>query len=141
MVKREVFEEVGRFTEDYFMYAEDIDLCYKINQTERKVHFVDGAEVLHHGGGSSSVQANSFQNVLTRESVFRFIFKTRGRLSALAYRIAMLLTAGSRLLLLLPALPPAALAGRSGRLWNIFCKWKSILRWSLGLEKWARELR
>jgi len=141
MVKRDVFEQVGLFTEDYFMYAEDIDLCYKINQTGRKVHFVDGAEVLHHGGGSSSAQASSFQNVLVRESVFKFISRTRGSVSGLTYRIAMLLIAFSRLALLMVALPPAALAGRAGRLRNTFCKWKSILRWSLGLEKWARELR
>ena len=32
MLKREVFEEVGLFSEDYFMYAEDIDLSYKIRK-------------------------------------------------------------------------------------------------------------
>ena len=30
MVRREVFENIGMFSTDYFMYTEDIDLCYKI---------------------------------------------------------------------------------------------------------------
>ncbi|HEY5814601.1 MAG TPA: glycosyltransferase family 2 protein, partial [Terrimicrobiaceae bacterium] len=30
MVKRKEFERVGGFTEEYFMYGEDLDLCFKI---------------------------------------------------------------------------------------------------------------
>ena len=33
LVKRSLFEEVGLFSEDYFMYAEDLDLCYKITKS------------------------------------------------------------------------------------------------------------
>jgi GT2 family glycosyltransferase len=32
LLRREVFERVGMFSEDYFMYAEDIDLNYKVRR-------------------------------------------------------------------------------------------------------------
>src|SRR2546422_8923566 len=32
MIRRDVFETVGLFSEDYFMYAEDVDLCFKIHK-------------------------------------------------------------------------------------------------------------
>lgn len=142
MVRRSVFEQVGQFTDDYFMYAEDIDLCYKINQTDQKVYFVNGATVLHHGGGSSrNGQANSFQNVLMRESVFKFIGKSKGPAAALRYRAAMMSVAVSRLLPLLLVLPWLGKTERKESLSEVYGKWKSVFRWSVGLETWARELR
>src|ERR1700730_8165906 len=32
MMRRDVFEKVGMFSEEYFMYAEDVDLCWKITR-------------------------------------------------------------------------------------------------------------
>lgn len=142
MVRRDVFEQVGLFTEDYFMYAEDIDLCYKINQTGRGVFFIDDAEVLHHGGGSSrNHEANCFQDVMTRESVYKFVIRTKGRCAAIAYRIAMLFSSCFRLLLLTALLPCSGWLGRKQHLYQAIYKWKNIFRWSVGLEKWARELK
>ena len=38
-IPRRVFDEVGGFDEDYFMYGEDIDLCYKIKRAGHKVYY------------------------------------------------------------------------------------------------------
>ena len=142
MVKRHVFEAVGLFSEDYFMYAEDIDLCYKINQTSHQVYFVGKAEVVHFGGGSSrSGQSSFFQDVLMRESVFKFIAKTRGRVCASGYRAAMAIAAITRFGILGVALPLFMFKSQRQRAVATFRKWKSVLRWSVGLERWARELR
>lgn len=142
MVKREVFEEVGLFSEDYFMYVEDVDLCYKINQTDRKVYFLDVASVIHYGGTSThNGQTSAFQDVLMRESVFKFMEKTKGKAAASVYCTIMSVAAFGRLLLLVICLPWAVWIGKSQRLYGAFSKWKNILRWSIGLEKWARELR
>ncbi len=32
LIRRTVFEQVGLFTENFFMYAEDVDLCYKVHR-------------------------------------------------------------------------------------------------------------
>ena len=54
MVRREVFESIGMFSTAYFMYAEDVDICAKIRFSRRRVCYCDAAEVVHHGGVSST---------------------------------------------------------------------------------------
>jgi len=60
MLKRETFERVGAFNEDYFMYSEDIDLCYKVQRAGYKNYYVPEAEVIHFGGNSSKQAPSNF---------------------------------------------------------------------------------
>ncbi|MCJ7665869.1 MAG: hypothetical protein MUO59_03950, partial [Actinobacteria bacterium] len=46
-------EETGPLDEKYFMYVEDIDICYRMWQKGWEVHYMPYSEVLHHIGGSS----------------------------------------------------------------------------------------
>lgn len=64
LTRKSVLEKVGLFDEDYFMYAEDIDLCYRIKQAGFKVMYVPTVEILHHKGVSSGLKKHS-QNVTT----------------------------------------------------------------------------
>ncbi len=52
-MKRRVYEEVGGFDEDYFMYGEDIDLCFKIKQAGHKVYYVPNTSIIHFKGEST----------------------------------------------------------------------------------------
>ncbi len=54
LLKRDVFERAGMFTEDYFMYAEDLDLCFKVKALGLRNYFVGQARVIHHGSQSSN---------------------------------------------------------------------------------------
>ena len=56
MVKRAVFEQAGRFSEEYFMYVEDLDLSYEITRAGHKIHYLNGVTVTHDGGKSSGKQ-------------------------------------------------------------------------------------
>jgi len=137
MVKRSVFEAVGGFTEKYFMYSEDLDLCFKIRRAGYRAYYQPEAEVVHHGGTSTSQAKSNFSNVMMRESVYRFLRLNQGALSAALYRAGM---TGTAILRLLCALPASVFAGRRivrhGA--GSFRKWRAILRWSLGLEPWTR---
>jgi len=53
-VRRELFEHVGGFDEDYFMYFEDVELCHAILSAGSKIYFVPEARVYHLGGQSTS---------------------------------------------------------------------------------------
>lgn len=53
LMKRKVYEEVGGFDEDYFMYGEDIDLSYKITQAGYVNHYFGSNMVLHYKGEST----------------------------------------------------------------------------------------
>ena len=39
LIKRSVYEEVKGFDEDYFMYGEDLDLCFRIKKAGYKVYY------------------------------------------------------------------------------------------------------
>ncbi|MEE8578204.1 MAG: glycosyltransferase family 2 protein, partial [candidate division Zixibacteria bacterium] len=53
LVKRSLFEEVGRFDQRFFLYMEDTDLSLRINQSGRVNLFVPSVTVLHHWGEGS----------------------------------------------------------------------------------------
>jgi GT2 family glycosyltransferase len=61
LVRGEVLNQVGLLDEQYFMYAEDLDLCYRIKQQGWQVWYNADVTVLHYKGQSSrqrSAQAN-----------------------------------------------------------------------------------
>ena len=53
MVKREVYEKIGGFDEDFFMYGEDLDLCYRIQKAGYKVFYMHETQVIHYKGEST----------------------------------------------------------------------------------------
>ena len=52
MMPKEVFQKVGGFDEDYFMYGEDLDLCYRIKEAGCRVVYFAGASMTHLRGQS-----------------------------------------------------------------------------------------
>jgi len=50
MVRRTRFEDAGGFDEDYFLFGEDIDLCWKLRQNGGEVWYVPSATVTHAKG-------------------------------------------------------------------------------------------
>ena len=136
MIKRSVFKCVSGFDERYFMYSEDLDLCYRVRQAGFDCLYVPDAQIVHHGGGSSHSARSMFSNVMTRESVFRFLKFHRGRSIAWGYRAAMGISSLIRLPLIAVLNGGKKLAGKK-TLKGSFRKWIAILRWSVGLESWA----
>jgi N-acetylglucosaminyl-diphospho-decaprenol L-rhamnosyltransferase len=132
MIERARFERVGGFSTDYFMYAEDIDLCYKLRQAGLRNYYFSGAHIIHHGGGSSR-QSSAFANAMLRESAWRYFRKYHGKLAAGSYRLSVLAVAGSRLALLSLGAPFLVLSGRRGFWSNGWLKWLSILSWAIGV--------
>ncbi len=52
-IPRKVFQEVGGFDEDYFMYGEDLDLCYKIKEAGYRVYYNPSTSIIHFKGQST----------------------------------------------------------------------------------------
>lgn len=52
-VRGRALEEIGLFDERFFMYGEDIDLCYRIKQAGWKIFYDPTVTVLHYKGASS----------------------------------------------------------------------------------------
>lgn len=141
MVRREVFQRVGMYNNAYFMYAEDIDLCWKTSHSGLKNYYVADAVVTHYGGKSSSAAIESGRSaVIMRESWRRFFDQHRSRTYARVYRTAVAAQAAIRVMLIYSATLVAGMLGRHGTLDMIKRKWMSILRWALGMEPWAEQI-
>jgi N-acetylglucosaminyl-diphospho-decaprenol L-rhamnosyltransferase len=56
-VRRAAFNAVGGFDESFFLYSEEVDLCYRFAAAGWEVHFTPYAEVVHVGGASAEQQA------------------------------------------------------------------------------------
>ena len=53
IVRREVYECIGGFDEDFFMYGEDIDWCHRIKLNGWQVHYAPVTKIVHFKGEST----------------------------------------------------------------------------------------
>ena len=55
IIRREVFETIGLLDENYFMYFEEVDFCFKANKAGWPCWYVPDSRVIHLVGQSSGV--------------------------------------------------------------------------------------
>jgi GT2 family glycosyltransferase len=53
IMRREVYKKVGGFDEQFFMYGEDLDICYRIQKAGFKVFYVHTTQIIHYKGEST----------------------------------------------------------------------------------------
>ena len=137
LAKREILDRIGGFTTDYFMYAEDMDLCIKVNKTGAKIYYVPEAVVVHHGGGSSSSHSESnFSSVMQRESLAKFFELHRGRGYALLYRTSTAIISVMRMTVIVLSSPVTIWKDGYLPFYKRANKWSSILRWAFDVSRW-----
>lgn len=77
LLRRELVDRIGVLDEDYFMYAEETDFCWRAQRAGYEVHYAPVGEIVHLGGGSSRLARR--RNFLEfRRSILRFFAKHRG---------------------------------------------------------------
>ncbi|MBN1920541.1 MAG: glycosyltransferase family 2 protein [Anaerolineae bacterium] len=69
VLRREALDQVGLLDEQYFMYSEEMDLCYRLSQAGWKLVWVPEARVIHHGEASSKQMAERMYIELYRSKV------------------------------------------------------------------------
>lgn len=74
MLRREAVQDVGGFDPEFFMYNEEVDLCYRLRRAGWSVDFYPGAEFIHVGRGSSDAIADQMYREQLR-SHLRFLAK------------------------------------------------------------------
>ena len=138
LLSTELFRQVDGFSSDYFMYAEDIDLCYKVQALGLRNYYVPTCRLVHHGGGSTQKAASAFSSVMMREAISRFLVKFQGRAYGFVYRWLITLSAVARIAALCASLPVAVI-GRRPHSRQSLRKWVAILKWGVGREPWVRQ--
>jgi GT2 family glycosyltransferase/lipopolysaccharide/colanic/teichoic acid biosynthesis glycosyltransferase len=51
-IRRSLIADVGELDEQFFMYGEDLDLCYRIKKAGWKIYYVHSTKVIHYKGES-----------------------------------------------------------------------------------------
>jgi len=77
LVQREAMEQVGCMDEDYFLYFEETDLCYRVAKAGWKTVFWPGAKIVHVHGGRQSSQKDSIQMFAQFHKSLLIFFKKR----------------------------------------------------------------
>ena len=83
MIKKKVFNELMGFDENYFMYIEDMDLCYRAHKKGYGVHFLPYGSIIHQGQGSSS-RAFAIEHIFKGLTIF-YNKNKKGELSYLRF--------------------------------------------------------
>jgi len=53
MIRKEALDKVGLLDETFFMYGEDLDICYRVKQAGWKIYYVPDTEIIHFKGEST----------------------------------------------------------------------------------------
>jgi N-acetylglucosaminyl-diphospho-decaprenol L-rhamnosyltransferase len=110
LVRREAIDQVGPLDEDFFLFSEETDWCYRFRQAGWKVLFFPGAEFVHVGGASHG--GRMFTENLRGH--LRFLAKHRGTVEAERAR---------RLLLAALRIRGALFPGERGRMYRDAAAW------------------
>ncbi|HUF00949.1 MAG TPA: glycosyltransferase family 2 protein [Gaiellaceae bacterium] len=100
LVRRAAIDEVGLLDEDFFLFSEETDWCYRFRDAGWEVVFFPGAECVHVGGASHG--GRLYREILRGHLLF--LWKHRGprkaerarRLLLVALRLRSLLLRGER---------------------------------------------
>jgi N-acetylglucosaminyl-diphospho-decaprenol L-rhamnosyltransferase len=134
MVKREVFQQVGGFTESYFIYVEDLDLCHKITQAGHSILYLGACEIVHHGGKSSAQQLSHFVYLQQKEALSHFFRITKGPWYSDCYRAVIAAAALVRIVIVVLSFPLGTLVLRGSSRGQLIGKWFAVFRWAIGFN-------
>jgi len=103
LLRREAITEIGLLNEDFFMYAEDAEFCYRLKQHGWKVAYTPNACIIHYGAQSSKKVWQKMAIEYYKSNTLFFKIH-RGLSYAAAFRLAVLFGASIGLLFCLPGL-------------------------------------
>lgn len=97
-VRKHILDQIGFLDGDYFIYSEEVDLCFRIQRAGWRLYWVPASRVVHYGGQSTRQVAEKMflQLYLGKLKYFR---KHYGRLAGVAYKWILLLASLMRLML------------------------------------------
>lgn len=83
LIRREVVEQIGLLDEQYFLYGEELDWCFRARQSGWTIHALPQIEMVHYLGQSSS-QMSDFSLAHLIETRLRYYRKHHGLATAVA---------------------------------------------------------
>lgn len=99
LARKAAIDQVGPMAEEYFMYSEDTDWCWRFHRAGWKVVYTPDPVIVHLGGCSSS-QAATDMHLMERRSLLMFLEKKSGKLVRWVANMMFCTATLSRVLLL-----------------------------------------
>ena len=96
ILRKTALDQVGYLDEDYFIYTEEVDLCYRLRCAGWRLHWIPDAEVIHYGEQSTKQLAPEMFLHLYKSKI-TFFRKNYGYLSMGAYKLILTGAAIARL--------------------------------------------
>jgi GT2 family glycosyltransferase len=94
LIRADLLNELEGLDPSFFMYGEDLDLCWRVRKRGARIRYVPSAEILHISM-QSSTQAPRRMLVHMHESMYRFFRKNRGAWAAFVYRMTFAAVSGA----------------------------------------------
>jgi len=88
ILKRAAIDEVGILDETYFMYSEEVDLCYRLKKAGWDLYWVPQSVILHYGGQSTK-QISEEMFLQLYKSKLLFFKKHYGAFATELYKIVL----------------------------------------------------
>jgi N-acetylglucosaminyl-diphospho-decaprenol L-rhamnosyltransferase len=120
MARREAVGQVGGLDEHIFMYAEDVDWCYRFHQAGWEVWYLPQTPIIHYGGQSSKKRPGQMEAQLYHSRVY-FFRKHYGEAAALGLKTLIYATTLPKMLV--HGLLRYVTGGRRGR---IVTSWQDL---------------
>jgi len=98
MLPRTLLNQVGGFDEDFFMYVEEVEWCWRVYQTGKKIRYYPDSQIIHYGGGCSSSLSHR-KTLLMAKGTLMFFEKTRGNLISVLANLLMIIRDLPRMIL------------------------------------------
>lgn len=86
LIRKSVLDSIGGMDERFFMYYEEVDLCFRIKQAGWRVVFMSEA-VITHLGGQSSGQIPAEKQLMAMASLLKFFRKHRGKPATMIFGV------------------------------------------------------
>lgn len=93
-IRSNLFKKIGGFDEQFFMFGEDLDICYQIYQNNFEIHYLPKTQIMHYHGESVKTapfdSLNAFYNAMIIFSDKHFS-KSKGLLTRIFIRTGIFL--------------------------------------------------
>ncbi|MDF2000018.1 glycosyltransferase family 2 protein [Peribacillus frigoritolerans] len=81
IIRKLDYKEVGGFDEDIFMYAEDVDLCYRLYKKNKYSFVMDETSIYHLHGQSGNKKRIKLNQLLKRKENYYYVIRKNNILS------------------------------------------------------------
>ncbi|MCP4357907.1 MAG: glycosyltransferase family 2 protein [Chloroflexi bacterium] len=98
LVRRAILQRIGLMDSTYFMYSEEVDLCYRLRSKGWQLYWVPQSQVIHYGGQSTKLVAPQMFEQLYRGKI-QYFRKHHGSRKASIYKTILFTAALPRVIL------------------------------------------